>query len=84
MKQDKQMLAMVNKLQKKSKASYDAKQKELAKIPNCGECSPKECSSCVKDLTSKDCKFKPMSKDMRRLVTYAMLGSLAEEFHNKF
>lgn len=78
MKQDKQMLAFVNKMQKKSKVIYDAKQAEQSKIPECDSClsKDKECSSCIKDKTSPGCKFKPVSQSAKRLATYAMLGSL--------
>ena len=32
------------------------------------------CKDCVKDLTSKQCKFVEQSKAFKQLVAYAMIG----------
>lgn len=78
---EKQMKAFVKKQEKKSKAQYEKRQSELARIPDCILCmtkidTPILCESCIKDLKSAECKFVEQSNNFKRLLYYSILGAM--------
>ena len=78
----KELLGLMKKTQKKSDILYKKQLKDKEKIPDyCIKCMTRvkdesKCSKCVKDLTSKDCLFVEQSDAFKKLITYAMLGSM--------